>query len=65
MSNSGLPKNEFYLKCPLYAKGLEVCPSSKDRLLPTDVSLLTTHCITDHYKTCSFFSGQKEAEQAA
>ncbi|GBF43607.1 hypothetical protein LPTSP2_29100 [Leptospira ellinghausenii] len=65
MPQKSLPKNEFYVKCPLYAKGLSVCPSSKDRLQSDDLSRLTSHCVQDLYKACDIFSAKKEKEQAA
>ncbi|MCW7460867.1 hypothetical protein CH354_06235 [Leptospira levettii] len=65
MPQKSLPKNEFYVKCPLYAKGLSVCPSSKDRLQSEDLSRLTSHCVQDLYKACDIFSAKKEKEQAA
>jgi hypothetical protein len=65
MPKKGLPTNEFFLKCPLYTKGLKVCPSSKDRLQEDDVQNLTNHCITEKYKSCSFYVNKKEHEQAA
>ncbi|MBM9546206.1 hypothetical protein JWG40_04215 [Leptospira sp. 201903074] len=65
MAQKSLPKNEFYVKCPLYTKGLSVCPSSKDRLQADDLERLTSHCIADTYKVCDIFSAKKEKEQAA
>ncbi|XDD46306.1 hypothetical protein AB3N60_16605 [Leptospira sp. WS39.C2] len=65
MPQKSLPKNEFYVKCPLYAKGLSVCPSSKDRLQSGDLERLTSHCVQDMYKACDIFSAKKEKEQAA
>ncbi|WP_041769911.1 hypothetical protein [Leptospira biflexa] len=65
MPQKTLPKNEFYVKCPLYAKGLSVCPSSKDRLQSEDLDRLTSHCVQDLYKACEVFSVKKEKEQAA
>ncbi|TGN11139.1 hypothetical protein [Leptospira ilyithenensis] len=65
MSKIGSSANEFYVKCPLYTQGLKVCPSSKDRLQTDDVNLLTSHCITEEYKNCSFFVNRNDNEQAA
>lgn len=65
MTQKSLPKNEFYVKCPLYAKGLSVCPSSKDRLQSDDLNRLTKHCVQDLYKVCDVYSAKKEKEQAA
>ncbi|WP_108978170.1 hypothetical protein [Leptospira ryugenii] len=60
MSKKVSAANEFYVKCPLYTKGLKECPSSKNRLQAEDMETLTSHCLSEKYKACQFFERQKE-----
>ncbi|MCZ8343158.1 MAG: hypothetical protein O9301_09015 [Leptospira sp.] len=65
MAEKSLVKNEFHVKCPLYAKGLSVCPSSKDRLLDQDMDKLLSHCVKDSFIVCESYTSRKQKEQAA
>ncbi len=65
MSKKTHSTHEFYIKCPLYSKGLKVCPSAKDRLEDGDMLNLTSYCVTEKYKNCNFYLNRKESEQAA
>ncbi len=64
MAKKSEQSNEFYPKCPLYTRELEICPSSKTRLQEEDMKQLLGMCVTEKYKTCKIFMN-KGKEQAA
>jgi hypothetical protein len=58
-------KNEFFIRCPLYTKKLDGCPSSSGILMKEDMDNLTKSCLSDSYTSCKLFKNSKESSQAA
>lgn len=58
-------KNEFFIRCPLYTKQLDECPSSSGILMKEDMEKLTKSCLSDSYISCKIFKNSKEKSQAA
>jgi hypothetical protein len=58
-------ENEFYVRCPLYLKKLDGCPSSVSILMDNDFDTLTKSCLSEQYVSCQLFCEQKDKSQAA
>jgi hypothetical protein len=58
-------KSEFFIRCPLYTKQLDQCPSSSGILMKQDMEKLIKHCLSDNYTSCKLLESFKEKSQAA